>query len=93
MRAVRKAFGSVLICLFGACLHFTHFTSSDLRRRGDRRYVAGTGGLSVPSRVKLRAESPLCGLQADDLKAIAVRAKTAGQTLREWIRSTIHAVL
>jgi hypothetical protein len=29
----------------------------------------------------------------DDLKAIAVRAKTANQNVSEWIRSTIHASL
>jgi hypothetical protein len=30
---------------------------------------------------------------ADDLKAIAVRAKAANQNVSEWIRSTIHANL
>lgn len=30
---------------------------------------------------------------ADDLKAIAVRAKAADQNISEWIRSTIHASL
>ena len=30
---------------------------------------------------------------ADDLKAIALRAKTADQNVSEWIRSTIHASL
>jgi ribosomal protein S8E len=29
----------------------------------------------------------------DDLKAIAVRAKSANQNVSEWIRSTIHANL
>jgi hypothetical protein len=30
---------------------------------------------------------------ADDLKAIAVRAKASNQNVSEWIRSTIHASL
>jgi len=29
----------------------------------------------------------------DDLRAIAARAKAAGQNVSEWIRSTIHASL
>lgn len=28
-----------------------------------------------------------------DLKAMEVRAKAAGQSLSEWIRSTIHAAI
>jgi len=30
---------------------------------------------------------------ADDLKAIAVRAKAADQNVSEWIRSAIHAAI
>ena len=30
---------------------------------------------------------------ADDLKAIAIRAKAENQNVSEWIRSTIHATL
>ncbi len=30
---------------------------------------------------------------AEDLKAMAVRAKLAGQNVSEWVRSTIHAAL
>jgi uncharacterized protein (DUF1778 family) len=30
---------------------------------------------------------------ADDLRAIAAAAKANGQTVSEWVRSTIHATL